>query len=389
MKKILFSIIALGFTGMIVAQQNNDRTDVVSLSERLNLIEKKSDKMNVYLNFQSSFDVQDEGTDDWGARFRAGQLRLEIKGNLTDKLFYRFRHRLNSSNEPRTQDNLSKATDLFYAGYHISDKFTVLAGKQCQFWGGFEYDLNPISVYEYSDYNGHMDCFMLGASLIYTPVKGQEFIFQITDSRTDSFEELYGDMSKQGIEASKTPLTYILNWNGSLFNNLIQTRWAFGVQTEAKDTYTYTTALGTKLNLPTFQLAFDYMHDNCDLDRGMLASQEGLPYLQSVGARFFKDVTYNSFIAKAEYQPSSKWNLFLKGLYETASVKDVKHFDDNYRKSYGYFAGVEYLPFADQDLRLFVTYIGRKAEYNKNIDFLSKKDSNRISLGIIYRIKAF
>lgn len=387
MKKILLAIVAIGFAGMVAAQQNNDKGNTVSLSERLNLVEKKSDKMNIYLNFQSSFDVQDNGTEDWGANFKARQLRLEISGNLTDNLFYRFRHRLNKSNQASTLANLSKATDMMYVGYRFSDNFKVLAGKLVQYWGGYEYDLNPIHIYEFSDYNGSMDCFMMGTALVYTPVKEHEFILQVTGSRNDSFEEIYGDMSAQGIEASKTPLTYILNWNGSLFDNLIQTRWAFGVQTEAKDTYTYTTTLGTKLNLPQFQLAFDYMRDNCDLDRGRVASVEAAPYLKD--KKFFQDITYNSFIAKAEYQPAPKWNLFVKGFYENASVEDVENYDDNFRKSYGYFAGAEYIPFADQDLRLFLTYVGRKHEYDKNIDYLSKKESNRVSLGLIYRIKAF
>ncbi|PVX50868.1 phosphate-selective porin O/P [Balneicella halophila] len=383
-KTIILIILTLGFTGIIRAQQNSEGKNVTSLAERFDLVEKKSDKMDVYFNFQSSFDVADEGTEDWGAKFKARQLRLEIRGNLTDKLFYRFRHRLNRSNEARTIDNLSKATDILYAGYHFSDKFTIIAGKQCQAWGGFEFDLNPINIYEYSDMIEYMDNFMLGASFVFTPVENQEFILQITDSRNDSFEEIYGNdiITKQGFEESKAPLTYILNWNGSLFEDLIKTRWAIGVQTEAKDTYTTSISLGTKLNLPQFQLAFDYMRDDCELDRSGLASSF------SPDGRYFEDVTYNSFIMKAEYQPNPKWNIFAKGMYENASVDNVTNYDDNFRKSYGYFGGVEYLPFEDQDLRVFLTYVGRKYDFDDNLAF-SDYDTNRVSLGIIYRIKAF
>ncbi len=381
MKRIIVLLLLCLTIGFVSAQEHSlGKDSQVSLANRLNLLEKKSDKMNLYFNFQSSFDAKDEGTDTWGADFKARQLRLEARGYLTDKLFYRFRHRLNRSNQARSVDNLSKATDIMYAGYHFNDKFAVIAGKQCQYWGGFEFDLNPMNIYEYSDYIEYMDNFMLGASFIYTPNKNQEFVLQVTDSRNDTFDKVYGNLIPQGMEASRTPLTYILNWNGSLFNNIIKTRWAAGVQTEAKDTYTYTITLGTKLNLPKFQLAFDYMRDDCDLDRlGIVTGDFAQPAA-------VEDVLYNTFIAKAEYQPVREWNIFVKGMYETASSDQFEALKD-YRTSYGYFAGVEYLPFADQDLRVFLTYVGRKVEYDK--DIFHNYDSNRVSLGIMYRIKAF
>ena len=52
----------------------------------------------------------------------------------------------------------------------------------------------------------------------------------------------------------------------------------------------------------------------------------------------------------------------------------------------GYFAGVEYLPFEKQDLRFFLAYIGRSRE-NKLTNVTT--DTNRVSIGLMYRIKAF
>ncbi len=51
--------------------------------------------------------------------------------------------------------------------------------------------------------------------------------------------------------------------------------------------------------------------------------------------------------------------------------------------------GVEYLPFKDQDLRIFLAYIGRKYVYTKAIPMLQDYNTNRVSLGVMYRIKAF
>ena len=83
---------------------------------------------------------------------------------------------------------------------------------------------------------------------------------------------------------------------------------------------------------------------------------------------------------KAEYQPAPEWNIFAQGLYETANSSLA----NNEFKSIGYFAGVEYLPFKEQDLRFFLAYIGRSRDTNS-----VKVDTNRVSVGMMYRIKAF
>ena len=330
-------------------------------------------KFNMYFNFQSSFDLEKVKDQDMTAQFKARQLRLEVRGDITDRIFYRFRHRLNKSNAATSLDNLAKATDMLYAGFRLDDKWTLTAGKMCQAWGGFEFDLNPMNIYEYSDFIENMDNFMLGAMITYAPNKNHEFNLQITDVRNDSFETLYGTATNT-INASKAPLTYIFNWNGNLFDNLIQTRWGGGLQSEADGYNNWMLMLGTKLNLPKFQVFFDYMMANEALDR--------LKYTPMSSTVLVKDAKYNSFVLKAEYQPAPHWNIFAQGLYETAK----NDLTDNKMTGIGYFAGVEYLPFEKQDLRFFLAYIGRSRE-NKLTNVTT--DTNRVSIGLMYRIKAF
>ena len=52
----------------------------------------------------------------------------------------------------------------------------------------------------------------------------------------------------------------------------------------------------------------------------------------------------------------------------------------------GYFTGVEYIPFSDQDLRFFLAYVVRSRE-NKQTNITN--NTNRVSIGMMYRIKAF
>ena len=328
-------------------------------------------KFNMYFNFQTSLDAERIGENDLTTKFQARQLRLEVRGDLTERIFYRFRHRLNKSNAAVSLDNLATATDMMYAGFRLNEKWTATVGKMCQMWGGYEFDLNPMNIYEYSDFLNNMDNFMLGAMITYAPNPNHEFNLQITDVRNSNFADLYATATAT-IKESNTPLAYIFNWNGNLLDGLVQTRWGAGLQSEADGYTNALVMLGTKLNLPKFQVFLDYMMANDQLDR--------LKFTPRSKAEVVKDAKYNSFVLKAEYQPAPEWNIFAQGLYETANSSLA----NNEFKGIGYFAGVEYLPFKEQDLRFFLAYIGRSRDTNS-----VKVDTNRVSVGMMYRIKAF
>ena len=328
-------------------------------------------KFNMYFNFQTSLDAEKKGENDLTTKFQARQLRLEVRGDLTERIFYRFRHRLNKPNAAASLDNLATATDMMYAGFRLNEKWTATVGKMCQMWGGYEFDLNPMNIYEYSDFLNNMDNFMLGAMITYAPNPNHEFNLQITDVRNSNFADLYATATAT-IKESNTPLAYIFNWNGNLLDGLVQTRWGAGLQSEADGYTNALVMLGTKLNLPKFQVFLDYMMANDQLDR--------LKFTPRSKAEVVKDAKYNSFVLKAEYQPAPEWNIFAQGLYETANSRLA----NNEFKGIGYFAGVEYLPFKEQDLRFFLAYIGRSRDTNS-----VKVDTNRVSVGMMYRIKAF
>ncbi|ACU07262.1 hypothetical protein FIC_00809 [Flavobacteriaceae bacterium 3519-10] len=386
MKKYISVALASLFSLGVYAQDSNTNIEAES---KISSLERHNDQLNIYFHIQSSFDAVSKDGGETEMAFKARQFRLEIKGNLTDKLFYRFRQRLNKDTNPQSLDNLGKATDYMYVGYKATDKITLITGKQRQAWGGFEFDLNAINVHEYADFIGAMDNSMMGGAIIYTPVKDQEFQFQITNNRNSYLEDIYGDLSAQGIEQSQSPLAYIVNWNGSFLNKMFQTRWAYGIQTEAKDNYSTMLTMGTKFNLKQFQLTFDFMNADEKLDRLGIATKAGAEWLAANNRKIFQNVTYNTLILKAEYQPKPEWNIFAKGMYETTSVEGVENYDDDFRKAYGYMGGVEYLPFKDQDLRVFLAYIGRKYVYTEAIPSLHDYHTDRVSLGVMYRIKAF
>lgn len=152
-KKILLIVSVLFLALNVLAQGGNTGMggtdeDIQSIAGRITNLEKKNDILNLYFNYSASCQIEHSSlTDEWTSKFVNKQLRIEIKGNLTDKIYYRFRHRLNRPTEAKSKDNFAKATDVMMVGYDINKKITVQGGKMCKIWGGYEFDENPIYIY--------------------------------------------------------------------------------------------------------------------------------------------------------------------------------------------------------------------------------------------------
>lgn len=400
-RKTLLCCCQLALSVSMNAQDNHgyggDDGHFKSLAEEVTKLKKSSDMFNVYLNTAASVQVETDNEHEWSTGFKNKHLRLEIKGNLTDKLYYRFCYRMTNSNVARSEDNFARSTDVVMIGYRFSDKLSVEAGKIFQPLGGYEVDENPIYIYEYSDLTGGLECYLGGVVVNYKPIPTQEFVVGVTNAHNDKFADVYGDNSlaiegngtqNRILEKTRIPLGYSLGWNGSFLNNRFLTRWSWGIEGEARHKYSRMLILGQKLNLDRLQWYFDYMYQNDGLDRFGLASREVRDFFPAVGGEvWMSDVHYTSFITKLNWQFAPQWNLMLKGMYETASVTKVDRFKD-FRKSYGYVGSVEYYPVKSQDFRVFLAYVGRKVTYKDGVG-LDKYNTNRIELGFKYRIKAY
>ncbi len=400
-RKTLLCCCLLALSVSMNAQDNHgyggDDGHFKSLAEEVTKLKKSNDMFNVYLNTAASAQVETDNEHEWSTGFKNKHLRLEFKGNLTDKLYYRFCYRMTNSNVARSEDNFARSTDVVMIGYRFSDKLSVEAGKIFQPLGGYEVDENPIYIYEYSDLTGGLECYLGGVVVNYKPVPTQEIVVGVTNAHNDKFADVYGDNSlaiegdgtqNRILEKTRIPLGYSLGWNGSFLNNRLLTRWSWGIEGEARHKYSRMLILGQKLNLDRLQWYFDYMYQNDGLDRFGLASREVRDFFPAVGGEvWMSDVNYTSFITKLNWQFAPQWNLMLKGMYETASVTKVDRFKD-FRKSYGYVGSVEYYPVKSQDFRVFLAYVGRKLTYKDGVG-LDKYNTNRIELGFKYRIKAY
>lgn len=381
MKKILAVMLLAGCVQGAVAQNTASEK---TLFEEVTGLKKKSDKFNLYLNMNGSFDATQGVSDPTKGKFNMRQLRIEAKGNVNDWLSYRWRQRLNRPNNGGDNiDNLPTSIDIAGIGVKLNDQWSVFAGKQCAAYGGIEFDLNPIEIYEYSDMIENMSNFMTGLNIGYDFAAGQQLNFQVLNSLNGSFNSTYGDVAA---EATKLPLVYTLNWNGN-FNDVFKTRWSASIMNQAKSEKMTYIALGNELSLGKFGMFFDFMYSKEDIDRKrIITSMLG-------GGASLSGAEYMSFVTKLNYRFTPNWNVFVKGMYETASLdkKNGEFADGKYRTSLGYFAGLEYYPMENSNLHFFLTYVGRKYNYTDMAKGLGLKDydTNRVSVGFIYQLQMF
>ena len=394
MKKLMFMLLILGSIQGVYAQRTEKSKKFMvdkTLFEELTDVKKKSDKFNLYLNMQGGFDANFRDGFEEGA-FKMRQLRIEMKGNINNWLSYRYRQRLNRSNDGGGMiDNVPTSIDYAGIGIKLNNRFNLFAGKQCTAYGGIEFDLNPIDIYEYSDMIENMSNFMTGLNIGYNLTSTQQLNLQILNSRNGSFDSTYGITENEegklpDLKSGKLPLVYTLNWNGT-FNDIFKTRWSASILNEAKSKNMYY-ALGNELNLDKFNMFLDFMYAQEGIDRnGTITGIVGRP-----GGHNAFDTGYLSVVTKLNYRFLPKWNVFVKGMYETASV--TKSTEDiakgNYRTSWGYLAGVEYYPM-ETNLHFFLTYVGRSYNFTSRAKILGQENysTNRISVGFIWQMPVF
>ena len=382
MKKLLtLLVLALCVIGLNAQEEK-------SLYEQISGVKKKTDKFNLYMNMNGSFDaIFNDGFDQ--GKFNMRQLRIEAKGNVNEWLSYRWRQRLNRPNNGSGMiDNLPTSIDIAGIGVKLGDKFSLFAGKQCANYGGFEFDANPIEIYEYSDMIEYMSNFLTGINIGYDFMEGQQLNFQVLNSLNSSFTDTYHFtpelMTALNLENTKLPLVYTLNWNGN-FNDVFKTRWSASLMSQAKDKNLYYFALGNELTLGKFNMYLDFMYSNDAIDRGGIITEiRGLEFGHNV-----YNTSYMSLVTKLNYRFADKWNVFVKGMYETASVTEESELvaKGKYRTSLGYLGGIEYYPM-ESNLHFFLTYVGRHYIYE---EIANKPDysTNRVSVGFIYQLPMF
>lgn len=398
---ILFAGAAIcALPGMAQQEKINDyrTTDEQGIIESIAKIEKKTDKFNLYLNMHGSFNADWDGSHFNEAKFKMNQLRIEAKGNINDWLSYRYRQRLNKGDSPNGyRDNLLNSIDIAGIGINL-DKWSFFLGKQCAAYGGIEFDMNPIEIYQYSDMVDYMSNFMSGVTVGYNFTPKQQLQFQVLNAYNDSSREMYGNYTK-----AKIPMVYTLNWNGN-FADVYKTRWSASIMNETKGEHMWYFALGNDFNISDkVQMYFDWMYSREGVDRkGIITSivqPEGWNSENGTGYKTGK-TDIMSFVLHLNYRFHPAWNIFAKAMAENEGVYKTHQQAGNpdhtiekgrYRTAWGYIGGIEYYPFKDRNLHFFATYVGRTYKYSSRAKAYGVDDysTNQLSVGFIWQMPVF
>lgn len=363
------------------------------LIETVAKIEKKTDKFNLYINMHGGFDAKWQGSTFEEGKFQMNQLRIEADGRINDWLSYRYRQRLNKGDTPGGYyDNVLGSIDYLGVGINLG-KWSFFLGKQCAVYGGIEFDLNPIEIYQYSDQLAFTNNFATGVRAAYNFTPRQQLQFQVLNSFSTSSQEMFGDYQK-----AKLPLLFTLNWNGN-FNDIVKTRWSASLMNETKGNRIYYFALGNDFKISDKVGAyFDWMYSIEGVDRkGIITDIVG----GTDPARRTRNVDYMSFILHANYRFHPSWNVFAKFMYENEGIykthdasrdgSEVTLPKGRYRTALGYIAGIEYYPMKDSNLHFFATYVGRGYHYTDRARVFGAQDyyTNTLSVGLIWRMPVF
>lgn len=325
---------------------------------------------------------------DASARFRMDNFRWNMEGTFgrNKELYYHFRQSFNANFRTNTFDNLLESVDYAYMMWTPVKVFSLTFGKQVMALGGQEAWAAPVYVIQYSDFGGSFPCYQLGIMGTWHISPTQDLAFQVSNIRGLWDDEYFYGGLPDGVESSKAPFLYTVNWNGNFFNDALELRWSasYGSQAGKKDLWIV--ELGQSYRSRWWGVYLDLIYSRQDLDANGIISRaavfsDGVP-------RTMENVEYFSAIGYLHLFLSPSFSAFLKGSIEHGSLfrpyGDIP--DGLCRSSWNAQACLEYMPTKSRDFRFFLHY----NYYNASpvgggslLGILPTRE-HRVTLGLIY-----
>lgn len=347
-------------------------------------------KSNINLEFYTSANAYFTENEFDDLSFKLNRVRLEIEGRLNDHLSYHFRQSFNKYSNPHSVDNLSSSIEYANITWHASDRFNLVAGKQFVALGGYEAYVNALRVREFCEFNNNVAVYQAGIMGVVQFNPAQQLILQVVNNRSGSDSDLYIYGRPDGIEAAKIPLLATVNWNGFFLDDALHFRYSASMGQLAKGKNIYYLTCGNIYEKYPFVAYLDVMYSREGID-----SQQRITTLQGQGRGMLpvtaQNTQYLSFIANLDYQFHPKWNAYIKGAYETASIYEANGIfaKGRYMTSWNAQACLEWFPFSeDKGFKVFAHYLykGHQLTENAEVMMASMPHTQRISLGLVYVI---
>lgn len=347
----------------------------------------KLDKGELFKDITLGFDMRTEfqayrfsGGDQFprGMLFENGFTALRISGKLHERVDFTFRNRFNRTTEVQSLDRLSSDIEFAYVKVKASEKLEVYVGKMFAFYGGYEYEYSPLYILEFNDIYSNALAFVTGAGLSYQAFDNHQFRFQILNSRTLLYEDLYGDVASENVQEPIWPVNFVGNWRGQFFDGKFETNYSASYSNEVRNRGTYFVTLGHKYKSKDLSIMYDFQYSKEDIDtKGIVSTL--------LDDELAEDVLYVENWLRAEYRFSRKF----QGLITLMSSTAYDNFSTSrelIRTSYGAIPTLYYNPFKKIDIRFFMAYIGRYYDYsdyakqNLGVESFNK---NELRIGIL------
>jgi len=283
----------------------------------------------------------------YDSRFQGDYLNLHIKGQLTDKLSFRLRQRLNKKVEDTNPFN---ATDFLWLTWQPSEKWSFTAGKHPIMVGGYEIDSAPIDVYYYGAFSTNLyQYYAFGASATYHPAEGQGISVQFIPSPISP--------------VTQNAYSYNLYWNGHFFP-WWKTVWSYNLVEDELHRKMNWLALGNKFDMGKLVVDVDF------IDRAAFGQKSLMSDWSLIGKAILT---------------LGKWNICTKVGYEINAAENVDAEGVSYDLVlpagndylYGGF-GVEYFPLGNENLRIHIAYFWDNHDLVHNYD-----------VGVTWRFKIY
>ena len=309
--------------------------------------------------------------------FKNNRVRLEMYGRLNKHISYHFR---------QSYTRYTSAIEYANIKWHYKDRFELTAGKQFAAFAGYEGYVNGIKVREFCEFNNYTDIFLPGLMGTYYFSPDQLVMFQIANNKSG----LDPNAFPVGVEPTKVPLLATANWNGFFADRTVHLMYSASVGSQAKGKNIYYLMCGNIFEKEPVLAYIDVLYARCGLDsQGRVTALQGS---QAIGpVTIAQNVQYLSFIANVDYQFHPKWNVYLKGAYETAGIYEANGVFEKgrYITSWNAQACMEWFPFTeDKGFKVFAHYLYKGHSLTQKADALMAvmPHTQRVSIGLQYII---
>ena len=321
--------------------------------------------------------------------FKMNRVRLEFYGRLHDKLSYHFRQSFNKNSTPYSLDNMTASVEYANIKWHTGENFDLVLGKQYVVVAGYEGYVNGLKVREFSEFNNNFEIYQTGVKGVMRLSPNHHLSLQVTNNRNSADDEIYKYGLPDGVDPTKFPFLGTLNWNGWFADKSVHLMYSASAGQLAKGKNVYHFMCGNIYQKGPILAYLDVLYSRSAID-----AQQRITMLQNPEKGFHttaQNTQYLTFIANVDYQFHPKWNAYVKGAYETASVYEENGYfaKGRYITSWNAQACLEWFPFTeDKGFKVFAHYVYKGhelSEYAKTLG-AAKPDTQRISLGIQYII---